>query len=156
MARCEWGSECHRSHLTHHPDIPRTFCPPCRPRPSRRSPSPGPDQSLDQSDPNLPDLRARSYRGSPASWKVGPGLDWQLWLTVKTGPGSGSRVKIVKVPGLPLVEVVALAVVVVARVVDVQVVAVFVAELAVLLRGWGKSDTTWYTRTRFRDYTKLL
>ena len=39
----------------------------------------------------------------------------------------------VKIPGLPLVEVVALAVVVVARVVDVQVVAVFVAELAVLL-----------------------
>ena len=71
-----------------------------------------------------------------------PRLDSQLRLTVKTGPGSGSGVKIVQVPGLPLVVIVTLAVVVVARVVDVQVVAVLVAELAVLLRGGGKSDTT--------------
>ena len=143
-------------HLTHHRDNPRTFCPLGRPPPSRRSPSPGPDQSHDQSDPILRDQWARSCHGNPWSWKVVSRLDSQLWLTVKTGSSSGSGVEIVQVPGLPLVVIVTLAVVVVARVVDVQVVAVLIAELAVLLRGGGKSDTTWYTRTWFKYYSKHL
>ena len=143
------------SHLTHHRDNPPTSWLPGRPPPSQRSPSPGPDQSLDQSGPIPHDRRAHSYHDSPWSWKVRTQLVSRLWLTVKTGPGSGSWVKIVQVPRLPLVEVVSLAVVVEARVVDVQVVAVLVAELAVLLRGGGKSDTTWYTRTRFKGYLKL-
>ena len=143
------------SHLTHHRDNPQTSWRPGRPPPSQRSPSPGPDQSLDRSGPIPHDQRAHSYHDSPWSWKVRTRLVSRLWLTVKTGSGSGSWVQIVQVPGLPLVEVVTLAVVVEAWVVDVQVVAVFVAELTVLLRGGGKSDTTWYTRTRFKGYLKL-
>ena len=57
-------------------------------------------------------------------------------LTVEASGRSSTEV------GLPLVVVVALAVVVEARVLDVQVVAVLVAQFTVLLHGWRKTDAT--------------
>ena len=55
-------------------------------------------------------------------------------LTVKTGSSANS--------GFSLIEVVSLAVVVVGGVVDVEIVAVLVAQLTVLLCCRGKTDAT--------------
>ena len=57
-------------------------------------------------------------------------------LTVEASGGSTTEV------GLPLVVVVALAVVVEAWVLDVQVVAVLVAQFTILLHSWRKTDAT--------------
>ena len=57
-------------------------------------------------------------------------------LTVEASGGSTTEV------GLSLVVVVALAVVVEARVLDVEVVAVLVAQLTILFHSWRKTDAT--------------
>ena len=74
------------------------------------------------------------------------GSDRRQRLTVQAarGPQPG--------PDLALVEVVALAVVVVRRVLDVQVVAVLVAQLAVLLRSGRETHATWDTGARLNIF----
>ena len=69
-------------------------------------------------------------------------------LTVEASGGSTTEV------GLSLVVVVALAVVVEAWVLDVQVVAVLVAQFTILLHSWRKTDATSKAKRLNLNYCK--
>ena len=94
-------------------------------------------------------LTARSWPGIPAGSCKVTRSDRRQRLTVEAagGPQPGAD--------LALVEVVPLAVVVVRRVLDVQVVAVLVAQLAVLLRSGRETHATWDTGARLNIFNEI-